>query len=104
MNTYLWGLLLSLLLSQAVAERLGVKIYRQGKRLLLSMIPVSILFLLWDVVAIVRGHWFFGNDMLPVRILGLLPVEEVLFFIIIPYCSINTYECFREIRRRGMLA
>jgi hypothetical protein len=38
------------------------------------------------------GSWFFdSNQILGIMLLGKLPIEEVLFFIIVPLMTVLTY-------------
>lgn len=77
---------------------LGARVWRRPKRLCRALWPVVVLFSVWDVVAIARGHWSYsrlyttGWD-LP----GHLPVEEVVFFVVIPACGLLTFEVVRRI-------
>jgi lycopene cyclase domain-containing protein len=68
-------------------------VLRRIKRAALSILPISLLFLIWDAYAIARGHWFFDRS----QILGIfgpfqIPLEEYLFFIIVPLAAILTIE------------
>ena len=68
-------------------------VLRRWKRALLSILPVSFFFLVWDAYAISQKHWFFNPD----RMLGIkgpfdIPLEEFLFFIIVPMAAILTIE------------
>ena len=72
---------------------LKVGVLRRIKRVTLSVLPISILFLIWDAYAISQGHWFFDRK----QILGIygpldIPLEEYLFFIVIPLAAIMTIE------------
>lgn len=72
---------------------LKVGVLRRIKRVTLSVLPISILFLIWDAYAISQGHWFFDRN----QILGIygpldIPLEEYLFFIVIPLAAIMTIE------------
>ena len=68
-------------------------VLRRWKRVLISVLPVSLIFVIWDAYAISQGHWFF-NPELTLRIYGPLsiPLEEYLFFIIVPMAAILTIE------------
>ena len=71
----------------------NVGVLRRIKRVVLSILPISSLFLLWDAYAISKGHWFFDRDQM-LGIVGPLniPLEEYLFFIVIPMAAIMTIE------------
>jgi len=68
-------------------------VLRRWKRALISILPISSLFLIWDAYAIAQGHWFFNRE----RMLGIygpfdIPLEEFLFFIVVPLAAILTIE------------
>ncbi len=68
-------------------------VFRRIKRAALSILPISAIFLAWDAYAIAQGHWFFDRE----QILGIygpfnIPLEEYLFFIIIPMAALFTIE------------
>lgn len=76
------------------------RVYRRWLRLLASVLPVAALFVVWDLYAISQGHWWFD----PVRITGVLfpgelPLDEVLFFLVIPVAAILTLEAVRGVKR-----
>jgi lycopene cyclase domain-containing protein len=75
------------------------RVLRRWKRLLLSIAPVVVVFFIWDAYAVAAEHWSFDQS----RILGIfippaVPLDEVLFFIIIPLASILTFEAVRSVR------
>jgi lycopene cyclase domain-containing protein len=58
----------------------------------LSIVVVSTCYLLWDVLVTARGEWSFnGKYLTGVQILNI-PLEEVLFFITVPYSCLFIYE------------
>ena len=70
--------------------RLGL--LRQGRRIALSILPVAVVFVAWDVAATRAGHWMFDPEQtLPVRVFGL-PLEELGFFVVVPLAGLLTYE------------
>ncbi len=80
---------------------LRARVYRRPVRLALAMAPALVVFYLWDLVAISRGHWWFS----PRHTTGLLlpggvPVEELSFFLVIPICSLLTFEAVGTVLRR----
>ncbi len=79
---------------------LGVRVYRRWRRLVLTLLPVVAVFAAWDVAAIAAGHWAFDADqMTGVLLPGRLPVEELLFFLVIPTCAILGFEAVRVVRK-----
>jgi lycopene cyclase domain-containing protein len=80
---------------------LRVGVLRQWRRLLLTLVPVAVVFALWDVAAIAAGHWSYdAGQTSGIRLPGRLPLEELLFFLVVPLCSILGYEAVRKVLRR----
>ena len=78
-------------------EWMGRGVYRRGPRLVRAIAPVLLVLAVWDVVAIVRGHWSFHPEATTgVLLAWVLPIEEVLFFVAIPLCAVLTYEAVRR--------
>ena len=73
-------------------ELYGKGVYRQPMRLAAAVLPVALVFLIWDVAAVAADVWWYN----PKYILGIvapgnLPLEELLFFVVIPVCGLLTY-------------
>ncbi len=75
---------------------IGARVYSRPRRLLLTLVPVLAVFVTWDVLAI-HAHFWFYRRLTGVR-LGNLPIEELVFFVVIPICSILTFEAVRRLR------
>jgi lycopene cyclase domain-containing protein len=75
---------------------LHVRVYSRPRRLFLTLLPVLVVFLCWDALAMHAGHWHY-RGLLGLR-LGNLPVEEIGFFVVVPICAVLTLEAVR--RRR----
>ncbi|GLY41860.1 lycopene cyclase [Amycolatopsis sp. NBRC 101858] len=74
-------------------ELAGARVYRRPRLLARAVLPVAAVFLVWDAVAIAAGVWDFD----PAFVTGLraplgIPLEEVLFFVVVPVCGLLTYE------------
>lgn len=80
-----------------VVLRTGV--YGRWRRLLLTVLPVAAIFVAWDVYAIARDEWSYDPRYVTgVDLPGRLPVEELLFFLVIPTCAVLTLEAVRARR------
>lgn len=81
---------------------LGARVYRQPRRALVAILPIAAVFLIWDVVAIGAGVWHYNPDFitgitLPLRV----PLEEALFFVIVPLCGLLTYGAVSALMNRS---
>jgi lycopene cyclase domain-containing protein len=94
------GMLAFCLLGTAPLELvLRVGVYRQWRRLLLTVLPVVVVFVTWDLWAISRGQWSFDRgQLLGVVLPGGLPIEEVAFFVVVPLAAVLTLEAVRTVR------
>ena len=83
---------------------LRVGVLRRWRLLLLTLVPVVAVFVAWDVAAIAAGHWTFDRAQTTGVVLpGRLPLEELLFFVVVPVCAILGFEAVRTVlsRRRA---
>jgi lycopene cyclase domain-containing protein len=70
-----------------------VHFYTRWKTLMMATLPVALIFIMWDAVFTSQGAWGFNDTyLMGARFMGL-PVEELLWFFIIPYCCVFIYEC-----------
>ena len=80
---------------------LKVGVLRRWRRLLLTILPVLIVFVLWDFAAIAAGHWTFDPEQTTGVVLpGGVPLDEVLFFLVVPVCAILGFEAVRKVLGR----
>jgi lycopene cyclase domain-containing protein len=79
---------------------LRTRVYARWRRLLLALAPVVVVFCLWDLYAIASGHWTFDPERTTgVLFPGGLPLDEVLFFVVVPIASLLTLEAVRSVKR-----
>lgn len=70
-----------------------VRVYAQWRRLAVTVLAVVIVFGGEDLYAISRGWWHFNRHyLLGPTLPGRLPMEELLFFVVIPICAVFSYE------------
>ncbi|HEV7186464.1 MAG TPA: lycopene cyclase domain-containing protein [Blastococcus sp.] len=96
--TYL-GLLAGCLVVTAPLELLlRVRVYARWRRFLLAVLPEFAVFVAWTLYAIAQGHWHYSAALtLGVRLPGGIPVEEVLFFLVVPLCAVLAFEAVRKV-------
>jgi lycopene cyclase domain-containing protein len=89
---YLLLMAACLLVTLPLEFRWRARVYRRPVRLLLALAPV-VVFLVWDAMAIARGHWSFDPERTSgVLLPGSVPLEELVFFLVVPLCGLLTYE------------
>lgn len=93
MYLYLFINLAILALPLAISfERKRIKYLSKYRSVILSIIIIGTVFVAWDIIATSRGHWSFNPDhVIGLEFLGL-PLEEILFFITVPFSCLFTYE------------
>jgi len=80
------------LLITAPLEAFGSGVYRQPRRVAAAVLPVAAVFLIWDAIAVAAHVWSYNpRYILGLMLPGKVPLEEVLFFLVIPVCGLLTY-------------
>lgn len=98
MSKYMAVLILSGLAPFIMSFWPPLKFYRNSRALFISISLIVIIFGGWDIFATFRGHWHFNpQGVWNFRIVNL-PLEEVLFFVVIPFCCIFTWEALKFIK------
>ena len=59
------------------------------------MLLPAIFYITWDIFFTAQNVWSFNSDYISGIKLINLPIEEVLFFFVVPYCCVFIYECIR---------
>jgi lycopene cyclase domain-containing protein len=94
--TYITVLFASILFPFAFSFENKLRFYTKWKSLIIAIILPATFFVIWDVYFTRQGIWSFNNHyIIGFRSLGL-PIEEWLFFFVIPYCSIFVYEVIKS--------
>jgi lycopene cyclase domain-containing protein len=98
MNTqYTYFLILAVSLAGPLMLSFDKKVgfYKKWKYLFPAMLLPALYYVVWDIYFTSIGVWSFNEAYITGFKLWNLPIEEVLFFIIVPYCCIFIYECIR---------
>jgi lycopene cyclase domain-containing protein len=83
-------------------ELLGARVYRQPARLARAVLPVGVVFLAWDALAIAGRVWRYNPRYVTgVRLPFRIPLEELVFFLVIPVCGILTYAGVQAVAGRA---
>lgn len=69
--------------------------YKEWKTFLPALFIVASVFIAWDILYTDWGVWGFNPDYLTGIYIFNLPLEEILFFICIPYACAFSYHCFK---------
>jgi lycopene cyclase domain-containing protein len=104
--TYLWINLAAVVLPFVFTFHPRIRFDRMAAFFWPANLAVAAVFIAWDAWFASCGVWGFNEEFLTgARLLGL-PLEEVLFFICIPYACLFTYHCvsLTKIRLPGVTA
>jgi len=67
-------------------------LYHSLKERIIVTLHIFVFGMIWDYYAQYRSHWVFpGPGLIGLRVYGL-PIEEFMFFLIIPYVVLTTYK------------
>ena len=102
MAQFQYLMVLAFIGSCAVFVNFGFKLRISSKWKLFLMTDVAILviYLAWDFWAVSKGSWYFDREQtVGLYIFSRLPIEEVLFFIIVPLMVVLTYLALIKLSR-----
>jgi lycopene cyclase domain-containing protein len=77
-----------------------VAFYRYWKFLFPSTLVTATIFIIWDIYFTRHNVWWFNKEFVTGWFIAGLPVEEWLFFFVIPYCCLFIYEVSRAYLKR----
>lgn len=92
MSSYSIVLLCSVFFPLLLSFDRKVAFFRLWKFVFPAIGIIAVIFILWDVLYTYLGVWHFNSAHLSGVFFLNLPLEELLFFIAIPYSSLFTYE------------
>jgi lycopene cyclase domain-containing protein len=102
-NTYLLINFLTVLFPVILSFDKRVRFFQSWKYIFPGLFISGLLFLFWDYLFTIYGVWSFN----PVYVKGIyflnLPLEEILFFVTVPFACIFIYECLNYYIKRDLL-
>lgn len=91
--TYLIINLLTVIFPVALSFDKRVAFYKSWKYLWPGMAITGLVFLFWDVLFTIYGVWSFNEQYITgIKFMGL-PLEEILFFLTVPFSCVFIYAC-----------
>ena len=101
--TYLVLDIASVLFPLALSFDKKVAFYKSWKYLFPAMLISATFFIGWDVLFTAQGVWGFNPEYITGIYVFNLPLEEVLFFVCVPYSCVFIYEVFNAYVARDVL-
>ncbi|MHC9296471.1 lycopene cyclase domain-containing protein [Mycobacterium sp. LTG2003] len=84
-------------------EFLGTGVYRRPGRTARAVLPVAAVFVVWDLLAIGADVWTYNPRYVSgIDLFGVMPLEELLFFIVIPLCGLLTFTAVENLLHKGL--
>jgi len=80
-----------------------VQFFKSWKFIFPGLFITGLLFLLWDYIFTVYGVWSFNPEYIIGFYILNLPLEEILFFVTVPFACIFVYECLNFYVRKDLL-
>jgi lycopene cyclase domain-containing protein len=95
-SLYLWIDVFTIIVPLIFSFHPKIRFYKKWKAFIPAMLMAALVFIAWDIWFTGKGVWSFN----PLYTTGIkffnLPIEEVLFFICIPYACVFTYHCLTK--------
>jgi lycopene cyclase domain-containing protein len=76
--------------------RLKLQLFRSLKEALKVIGSLFIIGTVWDSFSIFRGYWVFNKEFFVGITIGLMPLEEYLFMLVIPFMTLVVYRFARR--------
>jgi len=99
MSTYLWINLIAISIPLIVTFHPRFKFYKRWNALWPAIILPALFFIIWDIYFTDLKVWGFNPQHLTGIYILNLPIEEIIFFIAIPYACMFTYDVIRQTLR-----
>ena len=100
--TYLLINLLSIIFPLALSFDKRVQFHKSWRYLWPGMAITGIVFLFWDILFTVKDVWWFNPKYITGLTFAKLPIEEILFFITVPFACVFIYACLNYYVKREL--
>ena len=96
MSTYGLILLASISIPFLASFHPKIKFYKNFKQVLITSVITGIPFLIWDSLFSKNKIWEFNSQKVSHIFIAGMPIEELLFFLVIPFCCLLIYEIIQK--------
>lgn len=93
--TYLFLNIITIAGPLALSFDKKVAFYKNWKQFTLAMLTTSTIYIVWDIWFTKINVWLFNPQFLYGKWFANLPLEEYIFFVIIPYACLFIYACLK---------
>ena len=100
---YLGLMILSAAYPIAQSFEWRLRYYKKWRYLIPAILVMMIIFIPWDIWFTDRGIWWFNDKYISGIRIFLLPIEEWLFFIIVPFACVFIYEVLNYYIKKDFL-
>lgn len=95
MSTYAWIDFAIILFPFLFSFEKRIGYYKKWPAVLAAILVVGVPYVAWDMFVTGRGDWAFSKEHVLGVYVGNLPIEEVLFFVVVPYSCLFVYEALQ---------
>ncbi len=97
MEKWTYALLLAVSVAIPIVRSFEAKIrfWKKWPAMFAGIFVMMLVYIPWDIIFTQRGVWAFNHQYVSGMYIAGLPVEEWLFFVIISYCVVFTYEVIK---------
>ena len=105
-SKYLYFMLLAFTIVYPISQSFEYRIqmYKKFKFLGFAISMMMLVFIPWDIYFTEEGIWWFNSSYITEIYIFNLPVEEVLFFIFVPFACVFIYEVLNYFIKVDLLA
>lgn len=102
---YLYFFLLLFTIAYPIAQSFEkrIKLYKKFKFITFGILTVLIIFIPWDIYFTQQEVWWFNENYTTGIQIFNLPIEEVLFFVIVPFSCVFIYEVLNYFIKQDIL-